>query len=57
MTMIETVAGPVPPEQLGVTLLTEHVLLTMPGWEHASDSGFNKAALFDAAAKALIEFR
>lgn len=56
-TTVQTVAGPVPVERLGVTLLNEHVVLAMPGWQFAPDAEFDEAAAFEAVARALSEFR
>jgi hypothetical protein len=33
MNMVNTVLGPVKPEDLGITLMHEHILYGYPGWE------------------------
>ena len=30
---VNTVTGPIPVDQLGMTLMHEHVLIGMPGWQ------------------------
>ena len=32
-TQVNTVTGPIPVDQLGMTLMHEHVLIGMPGWQ------------------------
>jgi phosphotriesterase-related protein len=34
MAMVNTVLGPVPADQLGLTLMHEHLVIGWPGWEH-----------------------
>lgn len=53
----QTVSGPVPVEQLGITMLNEYVLLTMPGWQYAPEAELNQAVAFEAAAQALSNYR
>lgn len=48
---IQTVTGPIHPEQLGRTLMHEHLAIGYPGWEAATNEPFDRAA----AARVCIE--
>jgi phosphotriesterase-related protein len=52
--MVNTVGGPVAPEDLGVTLMHEHIAFGYPGWygDH-SIAAFDRKAAVDTAVKAL----
>lgn len=45
MRTVQTVLGPVPVDQLGITLMHEHLLIGWPGWEY--DAAAPRASLSD----------
>jgi phosphotriesterase-related protein len=55
--MVQTVTGPVRPEDLGRTLIHQHLVFGYPGWENAVLSPFDKEKFLDKAEKILGDMR
>lgn len=54
---VNTVLGPVPAHELGVTAVHEALLSVVPGAEHAFDISMDRAEIFGILAKKLTDFR
>jgi phosphotriesterase-related protein len=57
MARIQTVAGPVAPETLGVTLMHEHLLFGFPGWHLDPTASFDREAAFSKVRAELAELK
>ena len=57
MSMVNTVLGPIPADQLGVTSVHECVLSVLPGAQYAHDIIIDRAEIFESVASALSDFR
>ncbi len=57
VTTVNTVLGPVPADELGVTLVHEALLSVVPGAEHAFDVHLDRAEIFETLAARLRDFR
>ncbi|HEX2173449.1 MAG TPA: phosphotriesterase-related protein [Dehalococcoidia bacterium] len=57
MQQVNTVTGPIPVEELGRTLMHEHVLIAWPGWELDSAYRFDREAALQRAIEALSEIK
>ncbi|MDD5082764.1 MAG: hypothetical protein PHU08_05260 [Dehalococcoidales bacterium] len=55
--MINTVSGPISAEELGVTLMHEHVLWGFPGWEYDPLHSFNREAELPGLARELAALK
>jgi len=55
--MIQTVCGPLPPEELGVTLMHEHILVDFIGADRVSRKRYDPEAVFQAALPPLQQLR
>jgi phosphotriesterase-related protein len=56
-TLVNTVLGPVPADDLGVVAVHEALLSVVPGAEHAYDVTIDRAAIFETLAARLRDFR
>src|SRR5690348_1545263 len=54
---VNTVLGPVPASELGVVAVHEALLSVLPGAQYAPDISMDRAAIFEALAAKLTEFR
>ena len=54
---VNTVLGPVPAAELGVTAIHEALLSVVPGAEYAPDITMDRAAIFEVLAGKLKDFR
>ena len=54
---VNTVLGPVPAEQLGVTLLSESLMYVLPGAQYAYDIKMDRAEIFETLEAKLIAFK
>ncbi|MBB6120245.1 phosphotriesterase [Nocardiopsis algeriensis] len=54
---VNTVLGPVPARELGVTAVHEALLSVVPGAEYAPEVSMDRAEIFDALARKLKDFR
>ena len=54
---IETVTGPVPPDQLGITLMHEHILVDFIGAAGVTPSRYDASAVFDVVLPHLQQVR
>ncbi|GAA4708827.1 phosphotriesterase-related protein [Promicromonospora umidemergens] len=54
---VNTVLGPVPPDELGVVAIHETLLSVVPGAEHAFDLAVDRAQVFESVAAKLRDFR
>jgi phosphotriesterase-related protein len=54
---VETVKGPIPPSQLGVTLMHEHVMVDFVGADQVSPSRYNPSEVFEVALPKLKALR
>ncbi|MFC1894195.1 phosphotriesterase [Chloroflexota bacterium] len=54
---MNTVLGPIPPNELGVTSAHEHILWGPPGWEYDPEWWFHYPKVFDKCLADLKEFR
>ena len=54
---VNTVLGPVPAAELGVTAIHEALLSVLPGTEYAPDITMDRAAIFEVLAGKLKDFR
>ena len=57
MAQVQTVLGPISPEELGITAMHEHVVYGMPGWEYAPEVNFDHASAFEKIKKDLLDFK
>ena len=58
MSKINTVLGPISPEQLGTTLVHEHCLIGFSGWEcDPLPGGLSRAEMIEACVQALVPAR
>lgn len=57
MNLINTVTGTCSPEQLGVTLMHEHLMIGWAGWETDSTVRFDRAAALDKVTDQVKELR
>lgn len=55
--MVQTVCGPLPPEELGVTLMHEHILVDFIGADRVSRARYDPEAVFKAALPPLQQLR
>ena len=55
--MVKTVTGPIPVEQLGRTLMHEHLFIAFPGAEFDPLAVFDRAAFIEEAVKRLVQLR
>lgn len=55
--IVNTVLGPVPADQLGMTSVHEALLSVVPGAQYAYDISIDRAEIFDTLAAQLAEFR
>jgi phosphotriesterase-related protein len=55
--MINTVLGPISPDELGVTLVHEHIVYGQPGWYGDTVAPYDRAAVRDAAIDRMEELR
>src|SRR3990172_8273450 len=56
MSHVNTVLGPIPPEQMGLTATHEHLLWGPPGWEHDPEWWFSMPKVFRSCVDDLLEF-
>jgi phosphotriesterase-related protein len=56
MTVVHTVLGPVPAEELGVVAVHEALLSVVPGAQHGFDITIDRAEIFETLAAQLCEF-
>lgn len=54
---VNTVLGPVTPDQLGVIATHETLLSIYPGAQHAPEISLDRAEIFDALERKLVDFR
>lgn len=57
MAHIETVLGPIAPEELGLTAMHEHIQFGMPGWELDPWVEYDRAVEFEKIKNDLVGFR
>ncbi len=57
MAMVNTVTGAIPADQLGRTLMHEHLFLAFPGAEFDPLAVFDRAAFIDEAVRRLVRLR
>jgi phosphotriesterase-related protein len=57
MVNVQTVLGPVPAQELGRTLIHEHILIGWYGWQDDSTVAFDRAAAIARAAEQMAELR
>ena len=57
MQQVNTVTGPLPVDQLGCTLMHEHVLIAFPGWELDATYRLDREAVIQTAIEALKELK
>jgi phosphotriesterase-related protein len=54
---INTVCGPISPDELGVTLVHEHIVYGQPGWYGDTVAPYDRSAVRDAAIERMEELR
>jgi predicted metal-dependent phosphotriesterase family hydrolase len=57
MTAIQTLTGPISPDDLGIVSMHEYLLKGLPGWHLAPEVKYNRAEAFDAISTALAKFK
>lgn len=57
MAQVQTVLGPISPEELGITAMHEHIVYGMPGWEYAPEVNFDRSSAFEKIKKDLLDFK
>src|SRR4030042_3326666 len=57
MSYINTVLGPVHPDEISVTAIHEHLMSGLPGWEYDPDFWFDMGAAFEDCYNAVMDFK
>ena len=57
MSYINTVLGPIHPQELGATMAHDHILWGPPGWEYDPDWWFHYPKVFAKCLADFIEYR
>ena len=57
MAHVNTLLGPVHPEEMGITAIHEHIMWGPSGWEHDPDSWFNFNIMFEECYHQLMDFK
>jgi phosphotriesterase-related protein len=57
MAHVNTVLGPIHPEEIGITAMHEHLMWGFPGWEYDSRFWFNIHVTFEDCYKQMMDFK
>ncbi|MFQ5879996.1 MAG: phosphotriesterase [Dehalococcoidia bacterium] len=57
MAKVNTVLGPIGPDELGTTSVHEHIMFGQPGWEHDPQELFDRPTVFEKINRDLLDLK